>query len=330
MQRAIGLSAAGMCACRNCLLPGAGFAWHNARMPLDYDIANKLFRVKPGRPFQLADHDPAWAGDEEVPVKRRKDRAKEILKESRAELTATQELLYAADTWSVLVIFQAMDAAGKDGAIKHVMSGVNPQGVEVTSFKHPSAEELDHTFLWRCMKQLPERGRIGIFNRSYYEEVLIVRVHPRLLSAQRIPGIEPCEQTWHDRFDDINAFERHLARNGTAIVKFFLNISRDEQRQRFLDRIDEPDKHWKFSASDLAERGHWDAYMEAYEEAIRETSTDHAPWYVIPADKKWVSRAAVGAVLAGTIRKLDLEWPVVDAAKRDQIAAARKVLEPEG
>ncbi len=304
-------------------------AWHNAIMPLDYDLADTLFRVKPGKKFRLADHDPAWAGDEEIPEKRRKSRAKEILEESRAELAATQELLYAADTWSLLVIFQAMDAAGKDGAIKHVMSGVNPQGVEVTSFKHPSAEELDHTFLWRCMKRLPERGRIGIFNRSYYEEVLIVRVHPRLLSAQRIPGIEPCEKTWRDRFDDINAFERHLVRNGTRVVKFFLNVSRGEQRQRFLDRIDEPDKHWKFSASDIAERGHWDAYMEAYEEAIRETSTEHAPWYVIPADKKWVSRAAVGAVLAGTIRGLGLEWPRVDAAKREQIAAARRQLEAE-
>ena len=295
-------------------------------MPLDYDLADKLFRVKPGKPFRLADHDSAWAGDEDVPEKKRKSRAKEILKESRKELAATQELLYAANTWSVLVLFQAMDAAGKDGAIKHVMSGVNPQGVEVTSFKHPSAEELDHTFLWRCMKRLPERGRIGIFNRSYYEEVLIVRVHPRLLSAQRIPGVEPCEQTWQDRFDDINAFERHLARNGTAIVKFFLNVSREEQRQRFLHRINEPDKHWKFSASDIAERGHWDAYMEAYEAAIGETSSEHAPWYVIPADKKWVSRAAVGAVLAGTIRRLGLEWPTVGEAKREQIEAARREL----
>jgi len=295
-------------------------------MPLDYDLADKLFRVQPGKPFRLADHDSAWAGDEDVPEKKRKSRAKEILKESRKELAATQELLYAANTWSVLVLFQAMDAAGKDGAIKHVMSGVNPQGVEVTSFKHPSAEELDHTFLWRCMKRLPERGRIGIFNRSYYEEVLIVRVHPRLLSAQRIPGIEPCEQTWQDRFDDINAFERHLARNGTAIVKFFLNVSREEQRKRFLDRINEPDKHWKFSASDIAERGHWDAYMDAYEAAIGETSSEHAPWYVIPADKKWVSRAAVGAVLAGTIRRLGLEWPTVGEAKREQIEAARREL----
>jgi len=285
--------------------------------------------VKQGKKFRLADHDPAWAGDEEIPEAKRKAWSKQILKDSREQLATTQELLYAADSWSILVIFQAMDAAGKDGAIKHVMSGVNPQGVEVTSFKHPSAEELDHTFLWRCMKQLPERGRIGIFNRSYYEEVLIVRVHPHLLSAQRIPNVVPDRKTWEDRFDDINAFERHLARNGTAIVKFFLNISRKEQRKRFLDRIDEPDKHWKFSASDVAERQHWDDYMQAYEAAIAATSTDHAPWYVIPADRKWVSRAAVAAVLAGTIQSLGLEWPAVGDAKQQQIADARRRLAAE-
>lgn len=300
-------------------------------MPLDYALAERLFRVKDGEGFRLADHDPAWAGDEDVPEKKRKGRAEEILEESRADLAASQELLYAVDTWSVLVIFQAMDAAGKDGAIKHVMSGVNPQGVEVTSFKHPSDEELDHTFLWRCSKALPERGRIGIFNRSYYEEVLIVRVHPRLLGSQRIPGVDRGERSWQDpiwqsRFDDINALERHLARNGTAIVKFFLNVSRDEQRRRFLDRINEPDKHWKFSAADVAERGHWDAYMRAYEDAIRATSTTHAPWYVIPADKKWVSRAAVAAVLAGTIRRLGLEWPQVDEVRRRSIDEARERL----
>jgi PPK2 family polyphosphate:nucleotide phosphotransferase len=298
-------------------------------MPLDFALAEKLFRVRPGAPFRLADHDPAWAGDEDVPEKKRKNRAEEILAESRAELAASQELLYAADTWSVLVIFQAMDAAGKDGAIKHVMSGVNPQGVEVTSFKHPSTEDLDHTFLWRCMKRLPERGRIGIFNRSYYEEVLIVRVHPRLLESQRIPGIASCEATWQDRFDDILAFERHLVRNGTRVVKFFLNVSRDEQRKRFLDRIDESEKHWKFSSSDVTERQHWDAYMRAYEEAIRATSTDQAPWYVIPADRKWVSRAAVAAVLAGTIRGLGLEWPRVDDTRRREIAEARERLVAE-
>lgn len=298
-------------------------------MAIDFDVVDKLFRVPEGKPFRLADHDPAWAGDDDVPEKDRRAKAQETLAASVEDVARMQELLWASDTWSVLVIFQAMDAAGKDGAIKHVMSGVNPQGVEVTSFKHPSAEDLDHTFLWRCMKQLPERGRIGIFNRSYYEEVLIVRVHEDLLAAQRIPGVGPGKKTWADRFDDINAFERHLTRNGTAIVKFFLNISRHEQRKRFLARIDEPDKHWKFSPSDVAERQHWPAYMRAYEEALAATSTKHAPWYVVPADKKWVSRAAVASILAGTIRSLGLEWPAVDDEKRKQIATARRTLEAE-
>ncbi|MCE9629515.1 MAG: polyphosphate kinase 2 family protein [Planctomycetia bacterium] len=298
-------------------------------MPVDFQQVEKMFRVAAGSRFRLADHDPAWTGDGDIPEKKRKETAAEILASDVADLATTQELLWAADSWSVLVIFQAMDAAGKDGAIKHVMSGINPQGVEVTSFKHPSAEELDHTFLWRCMKRLPERGRIGIFNRSYYEEVLIVRVHEQLLEAQRIPDIAASKKTWADRFDDINAFERHLARNGTAIVKFFLNISRKEQKKRFLDRIEEPDKHWKFSPSDVAERQHWDDYMKAYQEAIAATSTEYAPWYIVPADKKWVSRAVVAAVLAGTIRNLGLEWPKVDAEKQRAIEAARKQLEAE-
>lgn len=298
-------------------------------MPFEFDDVERLFRVPAGGRFRLADHDPAWAGDEERDEKKRKSLAADLLAASVEEVARMQELLWAADSWSVLLVFQAMDAAGKDGAIKHVMSGVNPQGVEVTSFKHPSAEELDHTFLWRCMKRLPERGRIGIFNRSYYEEVLIVRVHERLLEAQRIPGVRPGKATWTGRFDDINAFERHLVRNGTVIVKFFLNVSRAEQRKRFLDRIEDPAKHWKFSASDVAEREHWDAYMKAYEEAIEATSTEHAPWYVVPADRKWVSRAVVATVLAGTIRRLGLEWPHVDAAKRRQIEEARHRLEAD-
>ena len=275
--------------------------------PVALDLAKtkNLFRVPAGGRFRLADHDPAWAGDDDIPEKDRRLYADEVLADGVAELARMQELLWASDTWSVLVIFQAMDAAGKDGAIKHVMSGINPQGVEVTSFKHPSAEELDHTFLWRCMKQVPERGRIGIFNRSYYEEVLIVRVHERLLEAQRIPDVKPGPRTWADRFDDINAFERHLA------------------------RIEEPDKLWKFSPSDVAERQHWDGYMRAYEEAIAATSTDHAPWYVVPADRKWVSRAVVAAVLADTIRGLGLTWPTVDETKRRQIEEARKLLESE-
>ncbi len=298
-------------------------------MPFDSSLAKDMFRVSPGTPFRLADHDPGWSGNNAIPKAERKAYGNDILNTSRHELAETQELLYASDTWNVLVIFQAMDAAGKDGAIKHVMSGVNPQGVEVTSFKHPSAEDLDHTFLWRCTKRLPERGRIGIFNRSYYEEVLIVRVHPELFAAQRIPGVTPKAKTWQQRFDDINAFEKHLARNGTAIVKFFLNVSRDEQKKRFLDRLNDPEKHWKFSASDVAEREHWDAYMEAYAEAIAATSTSHAPWYVIPADHKWVSRAAVAAILCGTIRDLGLAWPKVDDAKRQAIHDARRRLEAE-
>lgn len=298
-------------------------------MPIDFAKIQAAFRVAPGSRFRLADHDSGWAGDGDIPETDRKRYAADLLAADVDDLATMQELLWASDTWSVLVIFQAMDAAGKDGAIKHVMSGVNPQGVEVTSFKKPSDEELDHTFLWRCMKRVPERGRIGIFNRSYYEEVLVVRVHEQLLQAQRIPGVKASASTWRDRYDDINAFERHLARNGTAIVKFFLNVSRKEQRKRFLDRLDDPDKHWKFSPADVAERQHWADYMKAYEEAIAATSTEHAPWYVVPADKKWVSRAVVAAVLAGTIRRLGLEWPRVDDAKRRQLDDARRLLEAE-
>lgn len=296
---------------------------------IDFDEVNELFRVPAGEAPRLASRDPAWAGDADHPKKKRRRKAEEILEEGVKALAEQQEMLWADNSWSVLAIFQAMDAAGKDGAIKHVMSGVNPQGVEVTSFKHPSAEELDHTFLWRCMKKLPERGRIGIFNRSYYEEVLIVRVHPRLLAAQRVPGIGADEQTWQDRYDDINALERHLARNGTRVVKFFLHLSKAEQKQRFLDRINEPDKHWKFSAGDIAERQHWDAYMQAYEEAIAATSTEHAPWYVVPADHKWVSRAVVATVLSGTIHKLGLSWPTVSDEEERRIEEARIRLEAE-
>jgi PPK2 family polyphosphate:nucleotide phosphotransferase len=237
--------------------------------------------------------------------------------------------LYAADTWSVLVIFQAMDAAGKDSTIKHVMSGVNPQGCQVFSFKHPSAEELDHTFLWRCTKALPERGRIGIFNRSYYEEVLIVRVHPELLEAQRIPGARPSKSFWAARYEDINCFERHLHRGGTLILKFFLNLSKEEQRRRFLQRIDNREKHWKFSPSDVAERAHWRDYMRAYEQMLSATSTRWAPWHVIPADHKWVTRALVAKIMTTAIEGLGLDYPQVSAEKRAQIEAARATLEGE-
>ena len=295
----------------------------------NFKLATKMFRIVPGEAPKLDARDTAWAGDEDRSEKKRKKQAGKILEDGVEELAELQELLYASDTWSVLVVFQALDAAGKDGAIKHVMSGVNPQGVEVTSFKEPSSEDLDHTFLWRCMKKLPERGRIGIFNRSYYEEVLIVRVHPDLLEAQSIPNVYAEDQTWQDRFDDINAFERHLARNGTKIVKFFLHVSKEEQKRRFLDRINRPDKHWKFAAADITERQYFDDYTKAYEEMIAATSTDHAPWYIIPADKKWVSRAAVATILAGTIQQLGLTWPAVSEEQEQEIESARKKLEAE-
>ena len=294
-----------------------------------FKLATKMFRVAPGEAPKLDARDTAWAGDEDRSEKKRKKQAGKILEDGVEELAELQELLYASDTWSVLVVFQALDAAGKDGAIKHVMSGVNPQGVEVTSFKEPSSEDLDHTFLWRCMKKLPERGRIGIFNRSYYEEVLIVRVHPDLLEAQRIPNVHAKDQTWHNRFDDINAFEKHLARNGTKIVKIFLHVSKEEQKNRFLDRINRPDKHWKFASADIQERQYFDDYTKAYEEMIAATSTEYAPWYVIPADNKWVSRAAVATILAGTIEELDLNWPAVTGQQKKEIEVGRKKLEAE-
>jgi PPK2 family polyphosphate:nucleotide phosphotransferase len=285
-----------------------------------------LFRVPAGKKVRLKDYDSKWAGDTRRPKAERKKFARELLAEDVVNLAKAQELLYASDSWSILLIFQAMDAAGKDGTIKHVMSGVNPQGVQVVSFKHPSAEELEHNFLWRCARALPERGRIGIFNRSYYEEVLIVKVHPELVAAQRIPEARPGKSFWEDRYSDINQFERHLTRNGTVILKFFLHLSKDEQRKRFLDRIKDPAKHWKFSASDLAEREFWDDYMNAYEDALSATSTRWAPWYVIPADHKWVSRALVAKILTTTIDSLDLKYPEVTTEKRQQIADAKKTL----
>ena len=286
-------------------------------------------RVKPGKKFRLKDHDPAWAGDKDVPKKERKEAAKELLTEDVAALAEAQNLLYASDSYSILLLFQAMDAAGKDSTIKHVMSGVNPQGCQVYSFKHPSAEELQHDFLWRCSWALPERGRIGIFNRSYYEEVLIVRVHPEILAAQQVPRAKPNDKLWHARFEDINHFEQHLVRNGTVILKFFLNLSKDEQRRRFLERVRDPKKNWKFSEADLAERSHWDDYMHAYEEALGATSTDWAPWYVIPADHKWVARATVATIITTAIAGLDLKYPEVTPEQREQIAEAKKKLEAE-
>jgi|SRR5579863_3953132 len=287
------------------------------------------FQVVPGKSVRLKDYDPGWEGDPKVPKETRKEQAKKLLSDDLTELAAAQELLYASDSWSVLLIFQAMDAAGKDSTIKHVMSGVNPQGVQVYSFKHPSAEELDHDFLWRTTRVLPERGRIGIFNRSYYEEVLIVKVHPELVAAQKIPDAKVDKTFWKQRYESINGLERHLTQNGTLILKFFLHVSKDEQRKRFLDRIKEPKKHWKFSAADLAERGFWKEYQSAYEEMLAATSTNDAPWYVIPADHKWVSRTMVAAIVTRQIARLKLQYPEVTDKQRQQIADAKEQLSKE-
>jgi PPK2 family polyphosphate:nucleotide phosphotransferase len=289
-------------------------------------------RIDAGEKFRLKDHDTGWAQIKELKELGKevvKERAGEILQESCEQLAKAQELLYADDRYAILVVLQAMDAAGKDGTIKHVMSGVNPQGCEVHSFKKPSDEELEHTFLWRCMTRLPERGHIGIFNRSYYEDVLVVKVHPEFLDRQRLPPGNRGRKFWEARYEDINAFERHLVRNGTTILKFFLNVSKKEQKRRFLDRLDRPDKHWKFSAADVAERAFWDQYMEAFEDAIRATSTKHAPWYVVPADDKWFTRAVVADILSTTIHSLDLKYPEVTEAQRAALAEARKQLEAE-
>lgn len=290
------------------------------------------FRVGPGEKFRLKDHDTGWAQTKELKELGKevvKERAEEILKTSLGELATAQELLYADGRYAVLIVLQAMDAAGKDGTIKHVMSGVNPQGCQVHSFKAPSAEELEHTFLWRCTSRLPPRGSIGIFNRSYYEDVLVVKVHPELLERQKLPPFEKDKKIWEGRYKDISAFERHLTRNGTVIVKFFLNVSKDEQKRRFLDRLDRPEKHWKFSTADLAERAHWDQYMEAYETAINATSSKQAPWYVVPADNKWVARAVVADVVTSTILSLKLRYPEVSDDKKKSLAVAKVELESE-
>ncbi len=288
-----------------------------------FDRLLKPYRITRGKGFRLADIDPA---DTHRLKSEDKDEAKEWLERGVEWLAEEQDKLYAQDRWAVLLVFQAMDAAGKDGTIKHVMSGVNPQGCQVFSFKQPSAEELDHDFLWRAAKCLPERGRIGIFNRSYYEEVLVVRVHQEFLQAQKLPPGLAGRHIWKDRLEDIAAYERYLARNGIAIVKFFLHVSREEQKNRFMERLDEPEKNWKFSAADVGERGHWDAYMKAYEDAIRATAAEHAPWYVVPADNKWFTRLVVAAAIAETLEGLDLAYPVVDEAKKKELAAAREAL----
>ena len=251
------------------------------------------------------------------------------LKRGLAFLADMQDKLYAQDQWGVLLIFQAMDAAGKDGAIKHVMSGINPQGCQVYSFKGPSAEELDHDFLWRTNKALPERGRIGIFNRSYYEEVLVVRVHPEILEKQKLPQRLITKRIWEERYEDIRAFERYLARQGYVILKFFLHVSKKAQKERFLERLDRPEKNWKFSLADAKERGHWNAYMRAYEDMIRATAAPHAPWYVVPADKKWFTRLVVAAAVDESLDRLDLAYPKVDEAKKKELVAARAALEAQ-
>jgi len=283
----------------------------------------KSYRVTNGARFRLKDWDP---GDTMGFQSEDKPRAKEALQNGVLALADLQDLLYAQDKWAVLVIFQAMDAAGKDGAIKHVMSGVNPQGCQVFSFKAPSAEELDHDYLWRYMKCLPNRGHIGIFNRSYYEEVLVVRVHPAILEKQKIPPSLTSKRIWEERFQDIRSFERYLSRNGVAVVKFFLNVSKEEQKRRFLERVDTPEKNWKFSASDMAEREFWNDYQEAFEALIRNTATQESPWYIVPADTKWFSRVVVAAGIIDKLSNLGLAYPRIDNAKLAEIAKAKKAL----
>lgn len=287
------------------------------------DLA-KAFRIRHGSDFRLARIDPA-----QTLKFKDKDQVAGVMAKGVERLAALQERLYARDRWSVLLLFQALDAAGKDSTIKHVMSGVNPQGCQVFSFKAPSAEDLDHDFLWRTTRCLPERGRIGIFNRSYYEEVLAVRVHPELLQREKVPPELVTKRIWKERFEDIVAFERYLARNGTLLLKFFLHVSRKEQRRRFLERLEKPSKFWKFSAADLAERDHWDDYMVAYEELIRHTATPTAPWYVVPADHKWFTRLVVVEAITTALEQLDLAYPTVPPGERRAIRAERLALERE-
>ena len=283
----------------------------------------KPFRITDGSKFRLKDIDP---GDTLDLKDEDKARAKEALAAGIETLAELQDMLYAQDQWAVLLIFQALDAAGKDGAIKHVMSGINPQGCQVFSFKGPSAEELDHDFLWRCMKCLPERGRIGIFNRSYYEETTAVRVHPEFLRAQKLPKKVVSDKIWDHRFKDIRDVERYLTRNGVVIRKFFLHLSKGEQKKRFLARLDRPDKNWKFSINDAKERGYWQDYMKAYEDTIRNTATDYAPWYVVPADNKWFTRVVVAAAVIETLADLNLAYPAVGKEKHKELDAARQAL----
>jgi PPK2 family polyphosphate:nucleotide phosphotransferase len=294
-------------------------------MPSRYEKLHELLIVPPGKKISLKkDYDPAYTGD----LVKKKE-AQELLADGIVQLAEQQNRLYAQNTYALLIILQAMDAAGKDGVIKHVMSGVNPQGVQVYSFKAPSAEELDHTYLWRNFKALPERGRIGIFNRSYYEEVLVARVHPEILERQQLPPQLEGKGIWKRRFQEINNFEEYLVNNGTVVLKFFLNVSKEEQKKRFLERIDRPEKNWKFSSADAKERQRWDDYQAAYEDMLNHTSTKHAPWYVVPADHKWFSRLAVGAVILQTLRSLKLAYPTIDEAQKQELLKAKEMLESE-
>jgi PPK2 family polyphosphate:nucleotide phosphotransferase len=281
----------------------------------------KGYCVERGKDFRLKDVDPADTQGLDL-----KEQAQDFLEKGIARLTDLQQKLYAQDQWALLVILQGMDAAGKDSVIRHVMSGVNPQGCEVYSFKEPSQEDLNHDFLWRVSKRLPQRGRIGIFNRSYYEEVLVVRVHPELLRKERIPHSVGNKKIWKERFEDINSFETHLNRNGVLLRKFFLHLSKEEQKKRFLSRLDEPEKNWKFSEADVREREHWEDYMEAYEDMVRHTATPHAPWFVVPADHKWFTRMVVAAAIIQSLESLHLTFPPVDEAKRKELDAAREFL----
>jgi PPK2 family polyphosphate:nucleotide phosphotransferase len=286
----------------------------------------KPYRVTDGRGFRLKDIDPADTGSL---GSEHKQESRELLRSGIERLTDLQEKQYAQHQWALLLIFQAMDAAGKDSTIKHVMSGVNPQGCQVFSFKGPSHEELDHDYLWRCMKVLPRRGHIGIFNRSYYEEVLVVRVHPELLKSQQLPSSLVTKRIWNERYEDINAMEHYLTRNGIAVRKFFLHVSPEEQKKRFLERLETPNKNWKFSVGDVRERDYWDDYMDAYEQMIRHTSSTHAPWFVVPADNKWFTRLVVAAAVIDALEDMDLAFPKLDAEKRRELQAVRKILEAE-
>jgi PPK2 family polyphosphate:nucleotide phosphotransferase len=298
-------------------------------------IDTEDFKVPVGKAINLKDYNSCWIPkwsqkqEEREGKKVAKEQALKLLESNRQKLVDLQELFWASDTYSMLIILQGMDAAGKDGTISHVMSGLNPQGCQVISFKAPSAEELDHDFLWRHAKALPERGRIGIFNRSYYEDVLIVKVRPEILEKQKLPNEKSGKLFWNQRYEDINMFERHLVRNGTVILKFFLNISKKEQKQRLLERLDHPNKEWKFSLTDLSERSKWSDYMEAYEDMLNKTTTEWAPWYIIPADKKWVVHASISEIILSQIKKMDLKYPVLSKQECAALEKAKAELEKE-